>query len=94
MRILVIAALLALGIGEGHAAERAAKQLFGAVSVPADMPSRSIGSYAKGCLAGAVALPLDGPHWQVMRLSRNRNWGNPVLIDYLKKFSEGAAQDG
>ena len=36
-----------------------------------------IGSYAKGCLAGGVALPIDGPGWQAMRLSRNRNWGDP-----------------
>lgn len=94
MRIVLIAALVAFGIDGAGTAERAAKQLFGAVSAPADMPARSIGSYAKGCLAGAVALPLDGPNWQVMRLSRNRNWGNPVLIDYIRKFSRDAATDG
>ena len=30
-------------------------------------------------MAGGEALPIDGPHWQVMRLSRNRNWGQPEL---------------
>jgi len=29
----------------------------------------------KGCLAGGMALPINGQTWQVMRLSRNRNWG-------------------
>ena len=95
MRIAVVAALVVLGAGVALAqTNRPAKQLFGSVSVPADMTPRAIGSYAKGCLAGAVALPLDGPKWQVMRLSRNRNWGHPVLIDYVKKLSVDAARDG
>ena len=33
-----------------------------------------IGFYAKGCLAGGEALPINGETWQVMRLSRNRYW--------------------
>jgi penicillin-insensitive murein DD-endopeptidase len=42
-----------------------------------------IGSYAKGCAAGLVELPETGPTWQAMRLSRNRNFGHPVMIEYL-----------
>src|SRR6516164_2410343 len=45
-----------------------AKQLFGRKTTPTPPPARPIGSYAKGCLAGAVALPITGPTWQVMRL--------------------------
>src|SRR5437868_13282528 len=45
-----------------------AKKLFGAQKTPANMAARSIGTYAKGCLAGAQALPVNGPAWQVMRL--------------------------
>jgi len=26
-------------------------------------------------------LPADGPNWQIMRPSRNRAWGHPVLIN-------------
>lgn len=66
----------------------AAKRLFGDVVVPAPLEARSIGSYARGCLAGAVALPVDGAAWQVMRLSRNRNWGHPALVDFLERFAE------
>jgi penicillin-insensitive murein endopeptidase len=69
-----------------------AKVLFGAVATPAPLAPRSIGFYAKGCLAGAAALPIDGPAWQVMRLSRNRNWGHPDLIDFLEKFAVEAKQ--
>ena len=55
-----------------------ARELFGAAPGPAPLAARSIGGYAKGCLAGGISLPINGPDWQVMRLSRNRNWGNPA----------------
>src|SRR5262245_17504509 len=73
----------------------AAKELFGAVKAPAPMAARSIGFYAKGCLAGASALPVDGPTWQAMRLSRNRNWGHPELVALVEKLANDAkALDG
>lgn len=65
----------------------AAKVLFGDQTGPAPLAARSIGAYARGCLAGAVALPVDGPAWQVMRLTRNRNWGHPALIAFLERFA-------
>ena len=62
----------------------AAKRLFGLALTPAPppagMPAQSIGSYARGCIAGAVALPADGPNWQVMRPSRDRAWGRSCVI--------------
>jgi penicillin-insensitive murein endopeptidase len=64
-----------------------AKQLFGRKSGPAPMAARAIGFYARGCLAGATALPVNGSAWQVMRLSRNRNWGHPALIKLLEDLS-------
>ena len=71
-----------------------AKQLFGRRATPARMESHVIGFYAKGCLAGAEALPINGPTWQVMRLSRNRNWGHPELIKFLKRLSSKGAKLG
>lgn len=68
-------------------AKSPAKVLFGGKAHPAPMKSRSIGFYAHGCLAGAMALPINGKTWQVMRLSRNRNWGHPDLIAFLERFS-------
>ncbi|MGO9133539.1 MAG: penicillin-insensitive murein endopeptidase [Methylovirgula sp.] len=65
-----------------------AKQLFGRETAPADLPTRTIGFYARGCLSGAVALPVNGPDWQVMRLSRNRFWGTPQLIAFLERFAK------
>lgn len=68
-------------------AKAIAKELFGGKAQPAPLQARSIGFYAHGCLAGAVALPVDGKTWQVMRLTRNRNWGHPDLISFLERFS-------
>ena len=70
----------------------AAKQLFGRVTAPLDLSARSIGFYAHGCLAGAQALPINGETWQVMRLSRNRNWGNPALIGFLERFARSVPE--
>jgi murein endopeptidase len=67
-----------------------AKVLFAKPALPSDQPLQVFGGYAKGCLAGAQPLPIDGPHWQVMRLSRNRHWGTPRLVNYLEKFSNDA----
>lgn len=68
--------------------EAPAKELFGAKKLPADLRARSIGFYAKGCLAGGAALPINGKTWQVMRLSRNRNWGHPNLVAFLERLAD------
>src|SRR3569623_2130762 len=72
----------------------AAKQLFGRELAPAKLAPSSIGYYAKGCLAGAHELLVVGPYWQVMRLSRNRNWGNPALVAFLEKLAAKAHKLG
>ncbi|WP_179956072.1 penicillin-insensitive murein endopeptidase [Pannonibacter tanglangensis] len=70
--------------------DAAAKDYFGSMQEPAPLAARAIGSYARGCLAGANALPINGPSWQVMRLSRNRNWGHPDLIAYLQDLARAS----
>ena len=72
-----------------------AKKLFGIQKSPANLKARAIGTYAKGCLAGGVAIPVDGPAWQAMRLSRNRNWGHPLLVKLLERLAmEAKKNDG
>src|SRR5258708_17997026 len=44
---------------------------------PSPGPARVIGGVAHGCLAGALPLPGDGPGYQVIRLSRRRDFGHP-----------------
>src|SRR6202045_4651917 len=70
-----------------------AKELFARKLLPAAMPPRVIGSYVKGCIAGAQRMPINGDTWQVMRLSRNRNWGHPDLVALLKRLSVKAHKD-
>jgi penicillin-insensitive murein endopeptidase len=69
-----------------------AKELFGRARDPAPIESEPVGFYSKGCLAGGEELPVNGPNWQVMRLSRNRNWGHPALIAFLTRFAPTAAE--
>ena len=71
-----------------------AKEVFGRAMTPAEAQTRSIGAYWRGCLAGAKALPVDGESWQVVRLSRNRMWGNPAMIAFLESFSRKAKAEG
>ncbi|SDF36360.1 penicillin-insensitive murein endopeptidase [Salipiger thiooxidans] len=104
---LAVAATVLAGCGEGRKAPttteedlprvtgvlstKSAKALFGAESVGSPQRAASFGSYSRGCVAGAASLPETGPTWQAMRLSRNRNWGHPQLIDFVQDLSRKAA---
>jgi penicillin-insensitive murein endopeptidase len=67
-----------------------AKELFGRKLEPARMRPRVFGFYAHGCLAGAEPLPINGPYWQVMRLSRNRNWAHPEMVRLIERLAQQA----
>ena len=69
-----------------------AKFLFASKKLPSLGHAMAIGYYPRGCLQGGVELPISGPNWQVMRVERNRNWGHPELIHFLKKFAPLAAK--
>ena len=71
-----------------------AKRLFGAKRLPAVMAPATHGFYNKGCLAGGMAIPHDGPNWQAMRPSRNRRWGHPNMIRLLERLSIDAKKAG
>jgi penicillin-insensitive murein DD-endopeptidase len=91
-KLLLITALLLCALPAS--AEKLANRLFGAQNAPSQQAPMPIGSYARGCAAGMVQLPESGPSWQAMRLSRNRNYGQPVLVDYLVGLSRAALQVG
>ena len=85
------ASLETVGSSAGVLSTKSAKQLFGAVQVASPGRAAAYGGYSRGCMAGGVQLPETGPTWQAMRLSRNRNWGHPVTIDFLQDLSRFAA---
>lgn len=73
-------------------AQPLAKQLFSAQRSGSPHQPAPFGGYSRGCVAGAVQLPETGPTWQAMRLSRNRNWGHPELVDFVAGLSNFAAK--
>ena len=90
---LLILTLAMLAPAASSAAPKEARQLFGSAYKPTKSRAAAAhGGYAKGCLAGAVSLPETGPHWQAMRLSRNRNWGHPDAISFIETLARKAAR--
>ncbi len=76
-----------------HRRRQNAGQDFVLVQATADLgKAMAIGYYPRGCLQGGVPLPVTGPTWQVMRLSRNRHWGHPELVKFLERFAPLAAK--
>ena len=74
-------------------AQSKANQLFGAQNTGSSHAPQAIGTYAKGCVAGAVELAETGPTWQAMRLSRGRNWGHPDLVAFIQRLSQAAVTE-
>jgi penicillin-insensitive murein endopeptidase len=62
--------------------------LWGKIEQPLSGKPDPIGVYGAGCIAGAEALPLDGPGYSVMHPSRLRYFGHPVLLQFLKNLGE------
>lgn len=57
-------------------------------------PPEVFGTYTNGCFVGGQALALDGVGYQVIRPARNRYWGHPSLIDFLRDFGQQVATSG
>jgi penicillin-insensitive murein DD-endopeptidase len=77
---------------ENQQTSKPASVLFSEKKLPSFGRAMAIGYYPRGCLQGGVELPTTGPTWQVMRLSRNRNWGHPELVKFLERFAPLAAE--
>jgi penicillin-insensitive murein endopeptidase len=93
-RASLVGVVVTLGLAGPGVAAPLAKDLFGAVAGPTAGAPQAIGDYAKGCASGLVELPETGPTWQAMRLSRNRHWGQPVLVAFVEDLSAYATQLG
>jgi penicillin-insensitive murein endopeptidase len=65
-----------------------------APKLPTQGPAEIFGGPANGCIAGAQALPPDGPGYQAVRLSRNRNWSHPQTISYIRDLGARARAAG
>ena len=81
--------LVMLGFASAHAGNG-----WSEVGYPLSGQPEVIGSFTSGCLVGARTLSLVGEGYQVMRASRNRYYGHPVLIQFLERLSQQAAANG
>ena len=90
----VLAALVLSALALPASADPLAKDVFGAFRQSNGGPAGAFGAYSRGCATGNIQLPETGPTWQAMRLSRNRNWGNPQLVDFLVGLSQQATRYG
>ena len=87
----LLAAILPLPFAAGA---QPASARFAAEAAPSAGPPAAHGGYAKGCLAGAAELAETGPHWQAVRLGRNRNWGHPETVAFIERLGRRAAGAG
>jgi penicillin-insensitive murein endopeptidase len=85
---------LALLLLAAPALAQAPSNAWSVIERPAPGPARVIGGTALGCLAGAAQLPLEGPGYQAVRVSRNRHWGHPDLIRFVQDFAREAQRRG
>lgn len=93
-RIALAALIFSFAAGPALAKEKPARLLFGGVKSGSAGEASPVGGYAKGCIAGAVQLPPDGPGFQAMRPSRNRAWGHPILKTFLQDLAQTMQSEG
>jgi penicillin-insensitive murein endopeptidase len=67
---------------------------WGPMMTPTSSPARAVGGHARGCLDGAEPLPIDGLGYQVMRPSRNRFYGHPVAIEFVRELADAMHAKG
>jgi Murein endopeptidase len=79
--------IVAVAIGVVGSTGSATAADWGTFAAPSSSPPEVIGGYTRGCLGGAATLPLDGPGYQVMRTSRNRNYGHPDLVRFIEALA-------
>jgi penicillin-insensitive murein endopeptidase len=90
MRVAAVVGVVLMGLSGAAAAQ----EVWSRVSVPSAGLPMAIGSPAAGCLQGAEALPETGLGYQVLRPSRNRFWGHPSLVAFLKRLGAQSREAG
>jgi penicillin-insensitive murein DD-endopeptidase len=91
---ILIVLLLALPLAAGGADRTWTRSTrWSTVRTAKDGPARAIGAYNAGCVQGAVALPPDGPGFEVMHLGRHRYFGHPALIGFVRRLALAASEE-
>ncbi|MEA2757042.1 MAG: penicillin-insensitive murein DD-endopeptidase [Aliidongia sp.] len=82
---------LFLSLASARAGELLPENIWSRAPGPSDGPSRAIGFYSHGCLAGGIALPPDGAGYEAIRLERRRLFGHRDIVDFIQHLG-GKAQ--
>ncbi len=85
---LLLASSLSLGAGRPNL------NPWSAQTLPKPGPPRVIGSTSAGCVQGAAALPLAGEGFEILHARRNRYYGHPVLVDFVRRLAAAVAKSG
>ncbi len=91
MRTLLAISVVVVAFGAAEAKKKRAPKVeagpqWHQVQVPLDAPAEVVGSYAGGCLVGAVPVPAEGPGFETIRRWRNRFYAHPTLATWLAEF--------
>jgi penicillin-insensitive murein DD-endopeptidase len=78
----------------GLLAAAAASLAWDSQPAPASGPPEAVGSYARGCIIGAHALPAEGEGYQVLRVRRERHYGHPKLTAFIEELGERVTAAG
>lgn len=88
----IVAILVA---GASACAEAGANpEVWAGATIPTGSAAQSLGSPAAGCLSGAMSLPANGEGYQVLRPQRNRFWGHPRTVDFVRQLGHAASEAG
>ena len=87
--LFLVAAMLTMAPGAASA-----QGAWARVAGPAAGPPAIYGGYGEGCIAGAVALPSEGPGYQVIRLGWRRHFGHPDLVAFVQELGAQAGAAG
>ncbi|MFD2113712.1 penicillin-insensitive murein endopeptidase [Thiorhodococcus fuscus] len=67
---------------------------WGDVARPNSGPARAIGGYSNGCIGGADALPETGAGYVSVRRYRNRYYGHPELLGFIRDLGRAQQRHG
>jgi penicillin-insensitive murein endopeptidase len=81
-------------LAAAQAGEALPDNAWSRVTGPSAGPSQAIGFYSRGCLAGGVALPIDGSGYEAIRLQRRRIFGHPDMIAFVRRLGAEALAAG
>lgn len=92
--VLAVALLAAPALAQTKQPAKAPAVTWSTVGKPSAGPPRVIGKTANGCIAGAMALPLDGPGYQVLRAQNRRYFGHPDAVRLVETMGRWSVLGG